>query len=341
MKRLILPLILLFVACSSTEEGTAPQQPPKPPQSETRAFARGADISWLTQLEKEGYTFYNKRGEERECAALMQELGMDAIRLRTWVNPDEGWCGKRDLLEKARRAHRLGMRLMVDFHYSDSWADPGKQTTPVAWQGYDLEQMQAAVKSHTREVLGMLRADGIDVEWVQVGNETSNGMLWPLGQCDLHPENYAALHNAGYEAVKEIYPEAEVVVHLPNGYNAHLYEWIFDILERYGANYDLIGMSLYPDITWRPQAEACVANIRSLAARYGKPTIICEVGMPWDEADSAYEFLRWMLREAEYTGSCRGLFYWEPEAPAGYNGGYTLGAFANGRPTHALDAFKE
>lgn len=339
MKRIIFLLMPLWVACSSG--GEVPQQPQQPPQGEVRGFARGADISWATQLESEGYTFYNKAGQERECTALMQELGMDAIRLRVWVNPAEGWCGKADALEKARRAHRLGMRLMVDFHYSDSWADPEKQTPPAAWEGYDLEALKRAVKSHTSEVLEALKAEGIEVEWVQVGNETSNGMLWPQGQCDLHPENYAALHNAGYEAVKGVYADAKVVVHLPNGHNWDLYEWLFGELERYGARYDLIGISLYPGIAWQSQAEACVANIRKLATRFQKQTIICEVGMPWDSADAAYEFLRWMLRETEATGSCCGLFYWEPEAPVGYNGGYTLGAFANGKPTHALDAFAE
>lgn len=340
LRGVLCSLLLLGMGCSSGADITAEQSLPKP-KPELIGFARGADISWVTQLEAEGYTFYNSAGQERECTALMQELGMDAIRLRVWVDPEEGWCGREDLLVKARRAQRLGMRLMVDFHYSDSWADPGKQYPPQAWVEYDLEQLKEALSSHTREVLSALHREGIAVEWVQVGNETSNGMLWPLGQCDRWPANYAALHNAGYEAVKSLYPEAKVVVHLHNGHDKSLYNWLFGELEREGARYDLIGMSLYPGVEWQAMAEACVENIRAVNGRFGKEVIICEVGMPWDAPDATYDFLSWMLRETAALGCVRGLFYWEPEAPAGYNGGYTLGAFADGRPTHALDAFGE
>lgn len=339
MIRLLLLFTLLLTACapSATPEQPSPQPSPRP----ERGFARGADISWCTQLEAEGHTLRNAAGEQRECTALMQELGMDAIRLRVWVDPEGGWCGKEDVVEKALRAHRLGMRLMIDFHYSDSWADPGKQTPPHSWQGCSLTETASRLKAHTREVLQALKERGIEVEWIQIGNETSNGMLWPLGQCDLNPQGYATLHNAGVEAARAIYPAAKVVVHLPNGHDASLYHWLLGELEREGGRYDLIGMSLYPAPAWQTMAEGCLSNIRDLHKRFGKRSVICEVGMPWDDAEGCYAFLGHMLHEAEATGCCEGLFYWEPEAPAGYNGGYTLGAFANGQPTHALDAFGE
>ncbi len=334
---LLLTLVgFLMVGCHSGEDAGAL---PKEPAQSAAAFACGADISWVTQLESEGYIFYNSAGEPRECTRLMKELGMDAIRLRVWVNPTDGWCGKDDVLVKARRAKALGMRLMIDFHYSDSWADPGKQNIPSAWLDADVEDMQRLVGEHTKEVLHALKAEGIAVEWVQVGNETSNGMLCPMGQCDISPANYAALHNAGYRAVKSIYPEAKVVVHLHNGFDKGLYEWLLGELEREGAQYDMIGMSLYPPESWRIRAETTIANLTYLYQRFGKRLIICEVGMPWDQPDACYEFLSYMLDEAQQSGCCDGLFYWEPEAPAGYGGGYTLGAFSDGRPTRALDAF--
>lgn len=341
MKQFFLFFTLLFVACSSEGGETTLQTPIDKPDPETISYAKGADISWVTQLESEGYIFYNRMGHARECTALMKELGMDAIRLRVWVDPAEGWCNAEDLLVKARRVRDLGMRLMVDFHYSDSWADPGKQTPPAAWSDYDLNGLKRAVADHTTEVLSALRSEGIEVEWVQVGNETSNGMLWPLGQCDLHSANYAALHNAGYEAVKALYPEAKVIVHLPNGQNWELFKWLLGELEREGGRYDLVGLSLYPGLDWQPMARATIETIKQIKTRFGKESIICEVGMPWDASDAAYDFLSYMLQESEAAGYCRGLFYWEPEAPAGYNGGYTLGAFANNRPTRALDAFAD
>ena len=120
-------------------------------------FYKGADISWTTQLEAEGHRFYNTQGEERECTALMKELGLNAIRLRVWVNPKDGWSSKEDMLVLAKRAKANGMDLMVDFHYSDWWADPAKQNVPEAWKGLSYEDMKKALASHTKEVLQLLK----------------------------------------------------------------------------------------------------------------------------------------------------------------------------------------
>lgn len=342
MRRVFVVLLLsIGVACSSDGQqkvvGGDELQQPAPSQE----FARGADISWVTQLESEGYKFYDQNGNPSECFSIMKGLGMDAIRLRVWVDPDGGWCSKDDTIEKALRAKKLGLRLMIDFHYSDSWADPGKQTPPRGWKSDSAESLCQELSNHTRDVLSALKERGVVVEWVQVGNETSNGMLWPVGECDRSPENYAALTTAGYEAVKGVYPDAKVVVHLPNGDDFELYNWLFGELEAHSAKYDMIGMSLYPSLDWQAKAERCVENISKLCQVFGKRLIICEVGMSWDSSEECYDFLRYMLTQSEQSGCCDGLFYWEPEAPAGYNGGYTLGAFANNRPTHALDAFSE
>jgi arabinogalactan endo-1,4-beta-galactosidase len=124
-----------------------------------------------------------------ECMALLKSLGMDAIRLRVWVDPpgsdDEychgSWNNTADMLVKARRAKALDMRLMIDFHYSDCWADPAKQFKPAAWKELDMEGLKSAVATHTTEVLTALKNEGITPEWVQVGNETPDGMLWETG----------------------------------------------------------------------------------------------------------------------------------------------------------------
>ena len=136
----------LLVGCDKNPYGPTGYVPdtqkPEPEQPQEPAvdagFAKGADISWVTQMEADGQKFYNASGKEMECTALMKELGFNAVRLRVWVDPDGGWCGKDDVLEKARRAQALGMRIMIDFHYSDSWADPSKQVTPSAWASYAL-----------------------------------------------------------------------------------------------------------------------------------------------------------------------------------------------------------
>ena len=184
-------------------------------------FYLGADISWETEMESKGQKLYNWKGEERECTALMKEMGMNAVRLRVWVDPSDhgNWCNKEDLLAKAKRAKELGMDVMVDFHYSDWWADPGKQNIPKAWEKLSFKKMCTALATHTNEVLTLLKDNGISPKWVQVGNETSNGLLWPLGKLDQNPKQYAGFFAAGYDAVKAVFPDAKVIVHLDSGFD--------------------------------------------------------------------------------------------------------------------------
>ena len=179
--------LLLFItgmqaSCNKEDSPvTSPRQPEQTPAA-AGTFARGADVSWVTQMESEGLTFTDRNGVPTELMALLKkDCHVDAVRLRVWVNPASGWNNADDVLVKARRAAALGLRVMIDFHFSDSWADPGQQTVPAAWAGYDLPQMKTAVAAHVTSVLTKLKSFGITPEWVQVGNETRTGMLWPLG----------------------------------------------------------------------------------------------------------------------------------------------------------------
>ncbi|RYY94651.1 MAG: arabinogalactan endo-1,4-beta-galactosidase, partial [Chitinophagaceae bacterium] len=140
-----IPLLLLMLACGK-KGADAPAPVPAPvPATDTVAFAKGADVSWLTELEAANKHFYDAAGVEREGMALVKSLGMNTIRLRVWVNPTGGWNNKADVLAKALRAKALGMRIMIDFHYSDSWADPGQQAKPAAWAGMDLAALKSAM----------------------------------------------------------------------------------------------------------------------------------------------------------------------------------------------------
>ena len=213
-KAILLATALLFsitgTSCSNDDNTT----PEKEKTYDMSGFAKGADVSWLTEMEKDGVKFYNQNGKATECMKLLREEGTNSIRLRVWVNPEGGWCGKDDVIAKAWRAQQLGFRLMIDFHYSDTWADPGNQKVPAAWQGYTAEQMKQAVADHTKDVLKALKDRGVtNVEWVQVGNETRDGMLWNsdeavTAQVSKNAANFAAYINAGYDAVKEVYPNA-------------------------------------------------------------------------------------------------------------------------------------
>ena len=348
-------------------------------EEEKVEFYKGADISWLTEMESKGHKFYNANGQERECTALMKEYDMNAVRLRVWVDPSKhnNWCNKEDLLVKAKRAKDLDMDIMVNFHYSDWWADPAKQNIPASWRGHSFEEMKKDLAAHTREVLQLLKDNDITPKWVQVGNETTNGMLWSvktneqgweikdengntiitesMGHATRNPEQYAGFFAAGYDAVKEVFPQAIVIVHLDNGFDEDLYNWNLDILKNNGAKFDMIGMSLYPywaelyhNKTAEQTISGCMANIQKVKAKYDCDVMIVETGMLCaDEQgklanatvlEEGYQHLARIIKESKAVG-CKGVFYWEPECKPGQ---YKLGAFTeDGRPTKIMDAFKE
>lgn len=341
-----------------------------------QGFAVGADIGWLTEMESKGQKWYNWKGEERECTALMKELGMNAVRLRVWVDPVKhgNWCNKEDVLVKALRAKRLGMDIMVDFHYSDWWADPTWQNIPESWQKLSYKKMKQALANHTIEVLTFLKQNGINPKWVQVGNETSNGMLWnvvtdpvtgwavkdangkntitkTMGHIDQNPEQYAGFIGAGYDAVKSVFPKAKVIVHLDNGFDNSLYNRNLDIVKAGGGKWDIIGMSLYPYYAvttgMEPSAKRsifdCMKNIRELSKKYDCDVMIVETGYevdeqnPWKMALGREQYSELLRRaQTETQGRCKGVFYWEPECRPSQ---YKLGAFTeDGHPTDIMRA---
>jgi len=385
--RVFVSLLMFPVFClacgggkSDNETKSCPESVPAP----SVVFAKGADISWVTELEAKGHKFYNELGEQRECTALMKELGLNAVRLRVWVDPQkhDNWCNKADMLVKARRAKELGMDVMIDFHYSDWWADPGQQHKPAAWKGLNLAELKNVVSEHTRDVLSALKSEGITPKWVQVGNEIRPGMLWDedaalsgasydIRECDVkesgststavkyykNTSNLAAFINAGYDAVKEVFADAIVIVHLDNGYDNELYTWFFDELKKNGGKWDMIGMSLYPYWTRMEHPEYtadrtitdCIANIKSVSKRYDCDVMVVETGMECadDRGDLASasvlqegkEQLARIIKECRDNtgGRCKGVFYWEPECKPGQ---YRLGAFTDdGKPTVIMDAF--
>lgn len=341
MRKYVFALLLIAAGCSKPAPAEIPTPPVVPPSTTT--VARGADISWLTQMENAGIKFYNASGAAEDCFKVLKDLGVNAIRLRVWVNPSNGWCNTADVVAKAVRAKNMGMKLLIDFHYSDSWADPGKQNKPAAWAGKDLNALQTAVSDHTSEVLTALKNAGITPEWVQVGNETNDGMLWPEGKASVNMAAFAALVNAGYNAVKASNSAIKVMVHVSNGYDNALFRWMFDGLKNNGAKWDIIGMSLYPSASnWSSYNNQCLSNMNDMVTRYDKEIMVCEVGMPVADATACNNFLADLLVKTASLSNGKGLgvFYWEPQC---YNGwqGYLLGAFDNsGKPTVALNAFK-
>ena len=361
--RVLTTMVLLALACGCA--------------SRRGDYVTGADISWITQMEREGKPMCDVAGNPRDCFELMRDYGLSGIRLRVWVDPHEhgGWCDANDLLVKAKRAQTAGHDIMVDFHYSDWWADPGKQKTPASWIGLERDKVVEALAKHTEDVLLLLKRNGVRVRWVQVGNETSHGMLWSPKRdkqgrniwrkiaphivvpemeddaiADLyeHPDVYAACFAAGYDAVKRVYPEAVVIVHHADGCNIPAVDYNLEALARYGARWDMVGISLYPyhqkhrNKDGQKTIDECVETLRHVAERWNCDTMVVETGFECipEKYEEGRSRLAQVIRRTLEQPRCRGVFYWEPQCNAADH--YKLGAFDDkGRPTPIMDGFLE
>lgn len=293
------------------------------------AFIKGADISWITQMEDSGYEFYNDWGYRQDVLSILRDHGMNAVRLRIWVNPSDGYYSSLDdVIVKAQWAKDANMDVMIDFHYSDTWADPGNQWKPSQWQQLSFEDLMGQVWSYTRDSLNTLKAAGITPKWIQVGNETNNGMLWNDGMASNNMRNYAWLFNSGRNAAKEVFPDAKVIVHLANCHDNANFRWIFDGLQSNSAWWDVIGASSYPKnatgLTWQEANNQCLSNLNDMVERYGTEVMITEIGVPWDDPQ-AKTIIADMIQKVRSIKQDKGIgiFYWEPQAYSWQ--GYTLG----------------
>jgi len=322
------PIPLLALLALSVPAATAPE------------FARGADVSWLSQMEAAKVVFKDGAGKTGDLLDILKGLGFNSVRLRVWVKPATAWCDSAGMARTAKRAAAKGMRVMVDFHYSDSWADPGQQTKPAAWSSHTYSQLKTDVYNHTYGILNYLKTNGIAVESVQVGNEINSGMLWPEGSTSNFTQ-LAGLINQGNAAVKAVYPSALVVLHLANGYNNTVFRWFFDGVKAAGAKWDVIGMSHYPPVaSWSSYNTQLSTNMADMVSRYGKPVVISEVGMDWTQAATAKSMMSDLISRVSALGANGlGVFYWEPEAYPGWQG-YSYGALnGSGQFTQALDPY--
>lgn len=333
-KKFFISVIVISV-CSITMHASEP-------------FWLGGDISGTTADESRGHFTTDTLGVRREVTQLMKDYGMNATRLRVWVDPKEGFSSAQDVLKMALRSKQLGMPVMVDFHYSDWWADPGKQNPPAAWLGKTLEQTCDSLAAHTNTTLQLLKENGIDVKWIQIGNEATHGFLWPMGRFEDNPENYATLTKAGIKAAREVYPDAKIIIHLDNGYDQELYDRVFDSLQSFGVDWDIIGMSVYPFWAIEGNGEESelmtlvdtIANIRHLKQKYGSDTMIVETGVDARDPEPGRMFIEALIKASRQLtdGACKGVFYWAPECDA--EEAYHLGAFSKGKPTSIMKAFK-
>lgn len=310
-------------------------------------FAKGADVGWLPQMEATGYKFYNDDGVEQDCLEILKDHGVDSIRLRAWVDPSDdpasGHCSTEEVIAMAVRAKDMGFRIMINFHYSDTWADPAKQKKPAAWENHSFDELVTDVYNYTYEVMSALKEKGIHAEWVQVGNEIPDGMMWPEGSTDNFPQ-LTKLLNSGYDAVKAVSKDSKVIIHLDQGNNRERFVNFFDNHRANGGKYDVIGMSYYPywiNSDYTENIEDLANNLNEMVSRYDKEVMLCEVGGEDTKPVNTYDMIKAVIEKVRAVPSGKGLgvFYWEPQGAESWSK-YKLSAWGDdGRPTVAMDAF--
>lgn len=312
-------------------------------------FAKGADISWTPQMEATGYEFYNEKGEKDDVLKILKSKGIDAIRLRVFVNPNDdkgsGHCSKEETVAFAKRLKSLGFRIMIDFHYSDSWADPAKQYKPKAWENLNFTDLKKAVYDHTYDVIAAMKKENITPEWVQIGNEIPNGILWPDGHSK-NFKNLGELLNVGYDAVKVVDKKIKVIVHIDEGNNTEKITWFYKNIAEQNVKYDVIGLSYYPywiKKDWTETIQDLQKNMNYLAKTYNKEVMVVEVGGEDSQVENTYKLLEATIKAVRNVPNKKGtgVFYWEPQGAKSWSG-YALSAWLeNGKPSPALDAFLE
>jgi arabinogalactan endo-1,4-beta-galactosidase len=270
-----------------------------------------------------------------------------ALPIWVWVNPSNnkasGHCSKKEVAAMALRAQKMGMRIMIDFHYSDTWADPGKQAKPAAWANHSFSQLLTDVYNHTFEVLDTLKSIGVKTEWAQIGNEIPGGMLWPDGSTSNWPQ-LAQLLNKGYDATKAVDKSIKVIVHVDQGNNNGRFRYFFDQAEKYKVRYDIIGLSYYPywiKSDYTTTIDDLGNNMNDMASRYGKEVMVVEVGGDYTLVQNTYDMLVAVIRKVNAVPNHKGLgvIYWEPEGEKSWSH-YQLSCWGeDGKPTKALNAF--
>lgn len=304
-------------------------------------FIKGVDVSMIKELESYGASYY-LNGKREDLFYLLKKCGANMVRIRIWPDPyDEDGNpyggGMNDLqttIEIARRTVENGMEFMLDFHYSDFWADPAKQVKPKAWEKLTGKALETAVYLHTVDSLKALKNQKLVPTMVQVGNEITKGLLWPDGYVD-QTESMAALLNAGIRGVREECPDAKIVLHLDFGTDNQMYRQWFDKINPYELDFDVIGLSYYPH--WNGSLKLLLDNMNDISRRYHKEVLVAETSIGYttdtlgckgivfseeQERATGYPatmegqeaFLRDLFMTVRNVEAEKGIgvFYWEP-----------------------------
>ncbi|MEV7738621.1 glycosyl hydrolase 53 family protein [Streptomyces sp. NPDC088921] len=290
----------------------------------------GADVSTAQRALDLGAKYYDASGTTKDPLDILKGLGVNYVRLRVWNNPASGYNNKAKVLSYAKQVKAKGLKLLVDFHYSDTWADPGNQNKPAAWAGHNISQLQTDVYNYTYDVCNSLKSQGTTPDSVQIGNEINVGMLWNEGKVVNNDfTNLSLLLKSGYNATKACNSGTQVIIHTADADSDANARWFYDGIKAKGVNWDTTGLSYY--CPWHGTIANMGSVVADMKSRYGKNVIIAETAYPFTSANadstansittgcSGYP-LSWQgqadnftaVQNAARSNGAIGVFYWEP-----------------------------
>ncbi len=290
-------------------------------------YAVGADVSFLKAAEDGGKVFKDN-GQPKPGLEIFKDHGYNWVRLRLFHTPTDLPNNLEYTLAMAKAAKKLGFHILLDLHYSDTWADPGKQFTPKAWTGFSHAQLTKAVADYTRDTIAAFQAAGALPDMVQIGNEIIHGMLWPDGKLPENWDNFADLIKAGISGVEAgvgTGPHPRIMIHIDRGGDKATTKYFFDKLNSYHVQYDVIGQSYYP--WWHGSLNDLRENMIFMAEEYKKDIIVVEAAYNWrpteytkrpgpfpESPEGQKQFLEELNRVVQETpnGLGKGVFWWEP-----------------------------
>ena len=308
----------LLAGAAAGAVGLAVGSPFGAPSAQAASFINGADISWAQQMMANGYTWKNASGTTENLFTILAGYGVNAIRLRTWVNPSNdpvnGNCDIDETAQMAVLAKDAGMSVLIDYHFGDTWNSVGVQNPPAAWADMTYAEMLQAMYNYVYDTMEILKYNKVSPQWVQIGNEINSGICHPIGGLN-YPAQMTGLLNAAYDMVKEVSPDSQVLIHLAQPQNYSSLEAFFSAYSANGGKWDMSVFSSYGSAS---EAAGIVANMAEIAAAYDKPFMQVEFGGPVSNPGSTEAALETYISSLKSHGGL-GIFYWEPEVYAPFD----------------------
>ncbi|KAF2635728.1 glycosyl hydrolase 53 [Massarina eburnea CBS 473.64] len=331
---------------------------------------KGVDWSSTLIEEGKGTTFKNSAGTTQPLETILKNSGVNIVRQRIWVNPSDGNYGLGYNIKLAKRAKAAGLNVYLDFHYSDTWADPSNQAKPSAWSSLSTSALTTKIYDYTKEVMDTFASNSIPLAIVSIGNEITPGLLFPTGQLSATdgPKNAAALLHSASQAIKDsdLTTTPKIMIHLDNGWKSDTQTWWYDEVLNSGggfttADFDIQGVSYYPFYSSDATLSALSSSLSTLVKTYSKDVMVVETDWPSYCPNPAYTFpsdaksipisadgqTKWVKSVAEQVTGVgskgAGVFYWEPawvsNAQLGSSCGYNLMVGDDGKAMDSLSVF--